>query len=118
MIDGNLLHTIKPSIVSIITNPCTSTCNIMPNSNKCYWYESQNLAISCISNNEYCCSHSRNECCQTDVKTVYIVFGSLFLAIIILTLLAYKKSIWVDTRVTPIIPPIENNNVKDKYNPV
>ena len=83
------IPTMSPTISSNIISECENTCNLVPSTNKCYWYESQNLDIFCIDKyNDYCCSHSRIECCQTDVFYVYIVYGLIF---IILTLCIYYK---------------------------
>ena len=101
ILDVNLLPTIQPSIASNI-NSCTTTCNIMPSTNKCYWYESQNIHISCIYNNEYCCSHRRNECCQTNSMYIYIVIGLLFVIMMIMIgILGYRYTILMYRRVTP-----------------
>jgi hypothetical protein len=35
------------------------------------------------NNNEYCCSHNRSDCCSTNKTDVYIVFGCIFVIMII-----------------------------------
>ena len=75
-----LLPTTSPTISPNIMSSCETTCNLTPKINKCYWYESQNKDISCVDKNDnYCCSHSRSECCQTSSLYAYIVLGSLFM---------------------------------------
>lgn len=95
-----LLPTISPTLSPNVVNSCESTCNLAPITNKCYWYESQNLDISCIGNdNKYCCSHSRANCCQTSIQHVYIIFGLLLLLII--GCVYYKYIVYNYTRVVP-----------------
>lgn len=114
-LDVNLLPTIQPSIASSITSLCMTTCNIMPSANKCYWYESQNMDISCIENNKYCCSHIRNECCQTTGIYIYIVIGLLFFVMMLMIgMVGYRYTILMYRRVTPE-SPIGKNHVKDNY---
>jgi len=95
-----LLPTTSPIILPNVASDCDTTCNIAPSTNNCYWYESQNLDISCISkDNKYCCPHSRDDCCQTSMTYMYVTFGSLF---ILFTLCVYYK--WFVYRYTRTIP--------------
>lgn len=79
----NLLPTIAPTLDPNPDSVCENICNLTPSINKCYWYESQNLDISCIGrDNQYCCSHSHGECCQTNMLYVYFSYGIVFFVII------------------------------------
>lgn len=103
-LNSHLLPTIQPSVHPIIYNLCDTICEIAPSTNKCYWYEEQNKKVSCIdSNNNYCCSHTRSTCCQTNVMYVYIIFGSLLLVLFGFTY--YKYILFMYIRVSP-----DNNN--------
>ena len=44
-----LVPTMKPTLSSVLGELCEVTCNLTPSTNRCYWYERQNLDISCIS---------------------------------------------------------------------
>jgi len=95
-----LLPTITPTLSPHFVTSCEVTCELAPNTNKCYWYESQNLDISCIDkDNKYCCSHSRANCCQTSILHVYIIFGLLLLLII--GCVYYKYIVYNYTRIVP-----------------
>jgi hypothetical protein len=96
----DLSPTISPTIEPNIDSACELTCDLAPSTNQCYWYESQNMDISCIDkNNKYCCSHNREECCYTHVIYAYVIFGSLFCLCI---MCAYYKYIVCEyTRVSP-----------------
>ena len=62
--------------------------------------ESQNKDISCVDkNNNYCCSHSRSECCQTSSLYAYIVLGSLFM--IFMCCFCYTLFVYRYIRVKP-----------------
>lgn len=93
--------TITPTISSYINSECENTCKLTPSTNKCYWYESQKLDISCVGkDNKYCCSHSRNECCQANMLYNYMAYGIVLFTIIICII--YNKSIVRRyTQVTP-----------------
>lgn len=68
-----------PTMTPTLDNSCEITCNLSPSTNVCYWYEQQNLDISCISkDNRFCCSDSRGNCCQPSPQYAYILLGSLF----------------------------------------
>lgn len=107
------LPTIKPTITPNIYSECDNTCNLAPSTNKCYWYESQNLNVSCINkDNNYCCSHSRDDCCQINMVHLYIIFGSLFF--LLLLCIFYYNNKYNYTRVVPEeikpnIPPESDN---------
>lgn len=99
-INSQLLPTIAPTLSPNFANLCEITCNLAPSTNRCYWYESQNLDISCVDkNNNYCCSHSRSECCQTFMLHIYIIFGSIFL--LITGCVYYKYITYKYTRIAP-----------------
>ena len=111
-----LVPTMKPTLSFSLVNSCEVTCNLTPSTNKCYWYERQNLDISCISkDNNYCCSDSRGNCCQTNIQYVYIIFASLFF---LLTSCVYYKyyilfrySRVMPDKTTPCLSTQQNNNV-------
>ena len=110
-LDLHLLPTISPTISPNRVNPCEITCNLAPSTNTCYWYETQNLDISCIGkDNNFCCSHSRANCCQTTTQYAYIIFGSLFL--ICIGCMYYKYIVFKFTRIVPDKPitPTSSNN--------
>lgn len=93
------LPTIAPTISPNIFSECENTCNLAPSTNTCYWYESQNLDHSCIDkDNNYCCSHSRNDCCQVSLDYI-IILGSLFFLLIIC--IFYHVLVFKYTRVLP-----------------
>ena len=95
-----LLPTTSPTISPNIMSSCETTCNLTPNINKCYWYESQNKDISCVDKNDnYCCSHSRSECCQTSSLYAYIILGSLFM--LFMCCFCYTLFVYKYTRVKP-----------------
>jgi len=95
-----LLPTTSPTISPNIMSSCETTCNLTPKINKCYWYESQNKDISCVDKNDnYCCSHSRSECCQTSSLYAYIVLGSLFM--LFMCGVCYTLFVYRYTRVKP-----------------
>jgi len=92
--------TIKPTILTNVESECENTCNIAPRTNQCYWFENQNLNISCINKHgNFCCSHERNECCQVNIIQTYIIFGSVIL--ILLFCIFYKYFVYSYTRVIP-----------------
>jgi hypothetical protein len=104
-VDTRLLPTVSPTRSPHSTSTCEITCNLAPTTNQCYWYESQNTDISCLSEDEiYCCSHDRNECCHTYIQTVYVIFGSIFLLCLCVI---YKYIVCKYTRVVPVKPPPE-----------
>lgn len=110
--DFQLLPTISPTLSPNVGTSCEVTCELAPSTNKCYWYESQNLDISCIGkDNNYCCSHRRDNCCQTSILQMYIVFGSLLLLLI--GYAYYKYIVYTYTRIVPdktTTNTINNNN--------
>lgn len=94
-----LLPTTAPTISPNILSECEKTCNIAPSTNKCYWYESQNIDNSCIDkDNNYCCSHSRSDCCQASISYI-IILGSFFFLLIICVF--YHVLVFKYTRVVP-----------------
>ena len=96
-----LIPTITPTLSPDIYHSCENTCNLTPSTNKCYWYERQNLDISCISkDNTFCCSDKRANCCQTNIQYAYIIFGSVFF---LLTSCLYYKY-YILFRYTRVIP--------------
>jgi len=98
-----LIPTINPTITSNIVNACEHMCNLTLSTNKCHWYESQNLDISCIDkDNSYCCSHERKECCKTNIAQTYIILGSSF--IIISLCVFYKYFVYKYTQIVPDEP--------------
>jgi hypothetical protein len=114
-ISFQLLPTIPPTISPNRFDTCEKTCNLTPSTNKCYWYESQNIDMSCINkHNKVCCSHRRDECCQTNITHAYVTYVLLFS---IVSLFAFYK--YVVCRYTRIVPdktiasviPQKSNNV-------
>jgi hypothetical protein len=91
-VNSQLLPTISPTLSPTLVNLCGITCNRAPSTNKCYFYESQNLDISCVDKEKY-------YCCQTLILHVYITFGSIFL--LITGCLYYKYFIYKYTRIVP-----------------
>jgi len=107
--------TIKPTILPNMFDACEKTCNLTPSTNKCYWYENQNIDMSCINkHNKFCCSYRHDECCQTNITSAYVIYGLL---IFLLSLFAlYKYVVCRYTRIVPdkTIPSLitqKNNNV-------
>jgi len=97
-----LIPTTTPTIYQMdnYDSRCEITCNLTPSSNACYWYENQNRDNSCINkDNQYCCSHKRDDCCHISIEYACIVFGSLFLLI---TCLYYKYFVFRYTRVVHV----------------
>ena len=98
--NSELLPTMSPTIIPNVVSLCENTCNNTPSINTCYWFERQNVEISCVGkDNHYCCSHSRDECCQTNIIVAYIIFSSILLLIAGYT--TYKYVILMYTRVVP-----------------
>lgn len=95
-----LFPTTSPTILPNIDSECENTCNLAPSTNTCYWYESQNLENSCIDKNDnYCCSHSRSDCCHVSLDYIMILLGSLFFLLIIC--IFYHVLVLKYTRVVP-----------------
>ena len=93
------LPTTAPTISPNIFSECEKTCNLAPSTNKCYWYESQIIENSCIDkDNNYCCSHSRSDCCQASISYM-IIFGSLFF--LLMTCVFYHVIVFKYIRVVP-----------------
>lgn len=96
---STLFPTTSPTILPNIFSECEKTCNLAPSTNKCYWYENQNLENSCIDKRDnYCCSHSRSDCCHVSLDCI-IILGSLFFLLIIC--IFYHVLVIKYTRVVP-----------------
>ena len=97
---STLFPTTSPTILPNIVSECENTCNLAPSTNTCYWYENQNLENSCIDKNDnYCCSHSRSDCCHVSLDYIMILLGSLFFLLIIC--IFYHVLVLKYTRVVP-----------------
>lgn len=95
-----LLPTHIPTIQPTYVDTCETICSLTPSTNQCYWYESQNIDISCIGkNNKYCCSHSHNDCCQTYIA--YTLFTFIIFFILFIICLQYKYLVYKHTQVIP-----------------
>jgi hypothetical protein len=95
-----LSPTIAPTMEVYSKSKCDELCNISPSSNKCYWFEIQNLDNSCIDkNNHYCCSHIRAECCHTSVTHAFIAICSVF--VLFLSCILYKMNLFKRTQIAP-----------------
>ena len=110
---STLFPTTSPTILPNIFSECEKTCNLAPSTNKCYWYESQNLNVSCINtDNNYCCSHSRDDCCHINMVHLYIIFGSLFFLLLLCIFYynnKYNYTRVVPEQIKPNIPPESDN---------
>jgi hypothetical protein len=105
-----LMPTVLPTIQPNMVNECEKICNLTPSTNKCYWYESQNLDISCINkDNNYCCSDGHSDCCNTHIIYAYIILGSLFF---LFTTGIYYTSI--THRYTQVTPEKTTSNTPSK----
>jgi len=113
-----LVPTMTPTISSVLGELCEVTCNLTPSTNKCYWYERQNLDISCISkDNNFCCSDSRDNCCRPIPRYAFIILGSLFFLLALALGVYYKYYILfrytrvMPDKTTPCLSSQQNNNV-------
>ncbi len=102
--DQKQVPTFQPSNVQV--QVCEAVCNSMPVANKCNnWYERPNLDLSCMSKYDtYCCSHSRDECCQMNIQYGVIVLGMVITAWVCIVAYAYYRyRVFMRTGIVPEI---------------
>lgn len=104
-----LVPTVQPS-AAIDTSACNSQlCQTKYSADKCYWYESLRTDNMCVeNNNEYCCSHDREDCCKSS-KTAAVVAFSCF-ACLLTIFLCYR---YIKRSYIKIIPV--NLETVDRY---
>lgn len=102
-----LVPTVQPTAVINESSCEAQRCAAKYTAGHCYWYENVNRNIMCSKDDtEYCCSHDREDCCQTSKTMAVVVFSSV--ACLLIVFVCYRYITRSYSKIIPVtVEPLD-----------